>query len=66
MLEQYYLQHAEHCFRQLDVTVKETNTNTEDLPKTIVSKKIIKKSLLINITYQNLFRKNQSQIGFEH
>ena len=46
VLEQYYLQHAEHCFRQLDITIKETNINTEDLPKTIVSKKIIKKSTI--------------------
>ncbi|MDA1284619.1 MAG: hypothetical protein O3C61_06795 [Proteobacteria bacterium] len=46
VLEQYYLQHAEHCFRQLDETIKETTINKDDLPKTIVSKKIIKKSTI--------------------
>ena len=44
VLEQYYLQHAEHCFRQLDEIVKPITPNNEVSPKTIVSKKIVKKT----------------------
>ncbi len=45
VLEQYYLQHAEHCFRQLDQIIKPIVANNDDLPKTIVSKKINKKPI---------------------
>ena len=66
VLEQYYLQHAEHCFRQLDVTVKETNTNTEDLPKTIVSKKIIKKSTIEKKTdIESVQEKSKAKTDFD-
>ena len=66
VLHENYLQHAEHCFRQLDVTVKETNTNTEDLPKTIVSKKIIKKSTIEKKTdIESVQEKSKAKTDFD-
>ena len=46
VLEQFYLQHAEHCFRQLDETSKVNVSNRDDSENTIVSKKIVKKPIL--------------------
>ena len=46
VLEQFYLQHAEHCFRQLDETSKVNTSNRDEPEDRIVSKKIVKKTIV--------------------